>query len=68
VLNLGVSFAISSFVALRAYDVPAREQLQLLRYLLRQIARNPLKFVFPVERDRPPVSILEALPEEKSIV
>ena len=66
VLNLGVSFAISSFVALRAYDVPAREQLKLLRHLLRQIARNPLKFLFPVERDKPPVSILTAIPEEKS--
>jgi site-specific recombinase len=65
VLNLGVSFSIASFVALRAYDVSRREQLLLLRYLLRQIVRSPLKFLFPVERDTPPVSILTAVPEEK---
>ena len=54
VLNLGVSFSIASFVALRAYDVRGREQLLLLRYLLRQIVRSPLKFLFPVERDTTP--------------
>jgi site-specific recombinase len=65
VLNLGVSFSIASFVALRAYDVHAREQLLLLRYLLRQIVRSPLKFIFPVEREAPPVSVLTVVPEEK---
>jgi site-specific recombinase len=65
VLNLGVSFSIASFVALRAYDVPAREQFMLLRYLLRQIVRSPVRFLFPVERDNPPLSILTAVPEEK---
>ena len=65
VLNLGVSFSIASFVALRAYDVHAREQFLLLRYLLRQIVRSPLKFVFPVEREAAPVSILTVVPEEK---
>jgi site-specific recombinase len=66
VLNLGVSFSIASFVALRAYDVHAREQLLLLRYLLRQIVRSPLKFLIPVEREAaPPVSILTVVPEEK---
>jgi site-specific recombinase len=65
VLNLGVSFAIASFVALRAYDVHAREQFLLLRYLLRQIVRSPLKFVFPVEREAAPVSVLTVIPEEK---
>jgi site-specific recombinase len=65
VLNLGVSFSIASFVALRAYDVRAREQFLLLRYLLRQIVRSPLKFVFPVEREAAPVSVLTVVPEEK---
>jgi len=65
VLNLGISFSIASFVALRAYDVPAREQFRLLRYLLRQIVRSPLKFLFPVERDEPPAAILNAVPEKK---
>ncbi|HEV2272582.1 MAG TPA: hypothetical protein VGR96_00375 [Acidobacteriaceae bacterium] len=52
VLNLSVSFLIAAFVALRAYDVPGREQLQLLRFLLGQIVRSPLKWVLPVERER----------------
>jgi site-specific recombinase len=66
VLNLGVSFSIASFVALRAYDVHAREQFLLVRYLLRQIVRSPLKFVFPIEHEEaPPVSILTVVPEEK---
>jgi site-specific recombinase len=65
VLNLGVSFSIASYVALRAYDVRGREQFLLLRYLLRQIVRSPLKFLFPVERDTPPLSILTAVSEEK---
>jgi site-specific recombinase len=65
VLNLGVSFSIASFVALRAYDVPAREQLRLLRYLLRQIVRSPLKFLLPVEPDNPPASSLNPAVEEK---
>ncbi len=65
VLNLGVSFSIASFVALRAYDVRGREQLLLLRYLLGQIVRSPLKFLFPVERTSPPLSILTAMAEEK---
>ena len=65
VLNLGVSFSIASFVALRAYDVSRRDQLLLLRYLLRQIIRSPLRFLFPIDRDTPPVSILTAVPEEK---
>ncbi len=65
VLNLGVSFSIASYVALRAYDVPAREQLLLLRFLLRQIVRSPIKFLFPIERSSTPLSILTAAPEEK---
>ena len=64
-LNLGVSFSIASFVALRAYDVPGREQLLLLRFILRQIVRSPLKFLYPVERASSPLSILTAAPEEK---
>ena len=37
----------------------------LLRYLLRQIVRSPLKFIFPVEREATPVSVLTVVPEEK---
>jgi site-specific recombinase len=64
-LNLGVSFSIASFVALRAYDVRWREQLLLVRYLLRQIVRSPFKFLLPIEPDTPPLSVLTAVSEEK---
>jgi site-specific recombinase len=49
VLNLGVSFSIASYVALRAYDVGREERLSILRYALKQIAQSPLRFLFPVE-------------------
>jgi site-specific recombinase len=49
VLNLGVSFAIASFVALRAYDVRHNERAAILRYVLRQIISSPLQFLWPVE-------------------
>jgi site-specific recombinase len=65
ILNLGVSFSISAFVALRAYDVRGREQLQLVRYLLRQMVRSPLRFLLPIERDSPSLPVLTAVPEEK---
>lgn len=47
VLNLGVSFSIASFVALRAYEVPRKEQLRILRFLLRECLQSPSKFIFP---------------------
>jgi site-specific recombinase len=49
VLNLGVSFIIASYVALRAYDVGREERLSILRYALKQIAQSPLRFLFLVE-------------------
>jgi site-specific recombinase len=48
VLNLGVSFAIASYVALRAYDVSHQERTSLLRYVLKQLISSPLQFFFPV--------------------
>jgi len=51
VMNLGVSFAIASIVALRAYDVKHAERLAIMKYVLGQMARHPLRFVYPVERD-----------------
>ena len=64
-LNLGVSFSIASYVALRAYDVGGREQLALLRYLLRQILRSPWKFFFPFERETPALATLKAVTDEE---
>lgn len=54
VLNLGVSFAIASFVALRAYDVGREERLSILRYVFQQIGQSPLRFLFPVQPKLPP--------------
>lgn len=51
VLNLSVSFLIASVVALRAYDVPRREQIRILRFLAGEVVRSPLSFVFPIRRD-----------------
>jgi site-specific recombinase len=53
VLNLSVSFTIASVVALRAYNVPGREQLQILRYIGRQFRRSPRHFFFPSHSDHP---------------
>jgi len=48
VLNLGVSFAVASYVALRAYDVSRREHLSILRYVFKQVVHSPLQFLFPL--------------------
>ncbi|MGC2400822.1 MAG: hypothetical protein WA510_13610 [Acidobacteriaceae bacterium] len=47
VLNLGVSFALASFVALRAYNVSHKERAALLRYVLGQLISSPMRFLFP---------------------
>lgn len=48
VLNLGVSFAIASIVALRAYNVRHAERLSILKYVLGQLIRHPLRFLYPI--------------------
>ena len=52
VLNLGVSFSIAAFVALRAYDVPRQEQKELVVFILRSILKSPLRFILPIGVDR----------------
>jgi site-specific recombinase len=47
VLNLTVSFTIALLVALRAYDIPAREHLQLLKQVFRRLIKTPREFLFP---------------------
>ena len=47
VLNLGVSFGIASWVALRAYNVPYRDQVQLLKYVMKRFFRAPGGFLYP---------------------
>jgi site-specific recombinase len=61
VLNLGVSFAIASFVALRAYDVGHQERASLLRYVFRQMMSSPLQFLFPVQ---PKAAVSEGPPSD----
>jgi site-specific recombinase len=61
VLNLGVSFAVASFVALRAYDVGRQERLSILRDVLKQIVQSPLRFLYPVEIKRPDAQAAEPL-------
>jgi site-specific recombinase len=53
VLNLGVSFGIASYVALRAYDVRREEHLSILRYVLKQIVRSPWRFLAPIKETQP---------------
>ncbi len=65
VLNLGVSFAIASLVALRAYEVPWEEQRQILKFLVREVVDAPLSFVFPV---RDEVLSIVAAEEEEEVV
>jgi site-specific recombinase len=54
VLNLGVSFAIASVTALRAYNVHHDERMKILKYLLKQALRNPLPFILPIDKDKTP--------------
>jgi site-specific recombinase len=61
VLNLGVSFAVASFVALRAYDVGRQERLSILRDVLKQIVQSPFRFLYPVEIKRPDAQAAEPL-------
>jgi site-specific recombinase len=48
--QLFVSFTIVGIVALRAYDVTLFEQLSILRYLVREGLKSPLKFILPPMR------------------
>ena len=46
-LNLGVSFTISAFVALRAYNVQPTEQWKILRFIMSDALKSPLPFIVP---------------------
>jgi site-specific recombinase len=63
VLNLGVSFSIAAFVALRAYDVPRQEQKELVVFILKSFLRSPLKFILPIGVDKN-----EALPAVQELI
>jgi site-specific recombinase len=53
VLNLSVSFACSLFSAARAYDLPARDLLGLLKGIGRRLLRTPFAFVRPPRATAP---------------
>ena len=47
ILNLFVSFSIAAYVGLRAYDVSPREQFTILRFLVMDGLKSPLRFIWP---------------------
>ena len=47
VLNLGVSFSIAAYVAMKAYGVTRTEQLELMGYTLKSFLKSPRRFLFP---------------------
>jgi site-specific recombinase len=47
VLNLTVSFAIALLLAMRAYDLPARDHVHLVSLCFKRFLRSPLEFFFP---------------------
>ncbi len=52
VLNLSVSFMIAAYVALRAYDVGPSEQFRILRFVLADMVKSPLRFFFPIDASK----------------
>ena len=58
VLNLFVSFSIAAYVGLRAYEVSGREQWQILRFLVVNALKSPLRFLWPdyMRRKQPAVA------------
>ena len=58
-LNLSVSFTISAFVALRAYNVAPSEQLEILRFIIKDALRSPLAFIVPKYGNIPDETLIE---------
>jgi len=64
VLNLFVSFSIAAYVGLRAYEVSGREQWRILRFLIVDGLKSPLRFLWPSYMRRKDASVVEpATPE-----
>ena len=64
VLNLFVSFSIAAYVGLRAYEVSGREQWHILRFLVVDGLKSPLRFLWPSYMRRRAASVTEqATPE-----
>lgn len=52
VLNLGVSFSLSLLTALRAYNFPKSDLIELARRLLKRMLWSPLDFLLPPRGER----------------
>lgn len=66
VLNLGVSFSIAAFVALRAYEVPGQEQKELVLFIFKAFFKSPLKFILPIgiEKEEPSAAVQDLLDQK----
>jgi site-specific recombinase len=51
VLNLGVSFGLALWSAVRAYGLPRRDMLELMKRGIRRLAKSPGDFVLPPRGD-----------------
>lgn len=60
VLNLGVSFFLSLVTALRAYDFPRRDLVELARRLLWEFLRDPLGFILPPKESEAAATVASA--------
>jgi len=66
VLNLGVSFSIAASVAMKAYGVPRRDQLRLIRYTVASFLRSPRRFLMPPAKPRDQEPIGDRASPEKN--
>jgi site-specific recombinase len=65
-LNLGVSFSIAAWVAMRAYGVPRREELRLMGYTVASFFRSPRRFLIPPAASVPHERTAERANPEKN--
>ena len=56
VLNLGVSFTLSFWTALRALEIPAADVRELMRRLWARVVNHPMDFIFPGKSPTSPVA------------
>jgi site-specific recombinase len=47
VMNLGVSFSIAAAVAMKAYGVPRKDQLEVLLFTMKRFLKSPGQFLLP---------------------
>ncbi len=47
VMNLGVSFSIAAYVAMKAYGVPKKDQLEVLWFTAKKFLKSPGQFLLP---------------------